>query len=181
MQAREARLGQLRIVAVSRHQAQPRQAPQLLADSEAMADTLERLGFDVLINRSIVIERGTDRLGITGLDDVNSFYTDAAHRALGDSTEACRIALIHSAEMADHAAEAGYALYLAGHTHGGQICLPGGRPVFSTLTRCHHGAVGLWKQGTMTGYTNSGLGVAYPPVRFNCRGEVAIITLRGGR
>ena len=149
-------------------------------DSEAMADTLERLGFDVLINRSIVIERGTDRLGITGLDDVNSFYTDAAHRALGDSTEACRIALIHSAEMADHAAEAGYALYLAGHTHGGQICLPGGRPVFSTLTRCHHGAVGLWKQGAMTGYTNSGLGVAYPPVRFNCRGEVAIITLRGG-
>jgi hypothetical protein len=82
--------------------------------------------------------------------------------------------------MADHAAEAGYALYLAGHTHGGQICLPGGRPVFSTLTRCHHGAVGLWRHGTMTGYTNSGLGVAYPPVRFNCRGEVAIITLRGG-
>jgi predicted MPP superfamily phosphohydrolase len=148
-------------------------------DSEAMADTLENLGFDVLINRSIVIERGADRLGITGLDDVNSFYTEAARQALTGPEEACRIALIHSAEMADHAAEAGYALYLAGHTHGGQICLPGGRPVFSTLTRCHHGAVGLWKHGTMTGYTNSGLGVAYPPVRFNCRGEVAIITLRG--
>ncbi len=59
--------------------------------------------------------------------------------------------------------------------------LPGGRPVFSTLTRCRHGAVGLWKQGRMTGYTNSGLGVAYPPVRFNCRGEIALITLRCGR
>jgi predicted MPP superfamily phosphohydrolase len=150
-------------------------------DSEAMADTLEGLGFDVLINRSIVIERGSDRLGVTGLDDVNSFYTEAARQALGGSQEACRIALIHSAEMADHAAQAGYALYLAGHTHGGQICLPGGRPVFSTLTRCRHGAVGLWKQGRMTGYTNSGLGVAYPPVRFNCRGEIAIITLRCGR
>lgn len=150
-------------------------------DSEAMADTLEGLGFDVLINRSIVIERGTDRLGVTGLDDVNSFYTEAARVALGGSQEACRIALIHSAEMADHAAQAGYALYLAGHTHGGQICLPGGRPVFSTLTRCRHGAVGLWKQGRMTGYTNSGLGVAYPPVRFNCRGEIALITLRCGR
>lgn len=147
-------------------------------DSEAMADTLKGLGFDVLINRSLVIERGTDRLGVTGLDDVNSFYTEAARAALGGSQEACRIALIHSSEMADHAAEAGYALYLAGHTHGGQICLPGGRLVFSTLTRCKHGAVGLWKHERMIGYTSSGLGVAYPPVRFNCRGEIAIITLR---
>ncbi|NQW50972.1 MAG: metallophosphoesterase family protein [Rhodospirillales bacterium] len=150
-------------------------------DSEAMADTLESLGFDLIINRSIVIERDGDRLGVTGLDDVNSFYTEAARQALGSSQEACRIALIHSAEMADHAAAAGYALYLAGHTHGGQICLPGGRPVFSTLTRCRHGAVGLWRHGEMIGYTNSGLGVAYPPVRFNCRGEVAIITLRRPR
>lgn len=150
-------------------------------DSEAMADALESLGFDVLINRSVVIERGADRIGVTGLDDVNSFYTGAALQALGGSPETCRIALIHSAEMADHAAAAGYTLYLAGHTHGGQICLPGGRPLFTTLTRCRHGAVGLWKHGRMIGYTNSGLGVAYPPVRFNCRGEIAIITLRCGR
>jgi len=38
--------------------------------------------------------------------------------------------------------------------------------------------VGLWRQGRMTGYTSTGLGVAKPPVRFNCRGEVTIITLR---
>lgn len=150
-------------------------------DSEAMADRLESLGFDVLINRSVAIERGGDRLGVTGLDDVNSFYTDAARQALGSSRETCRIAMIHSAEMADHAAAADYAFYLAGHTHGGQICLPGGRPVFTTLTRCRHGAAGLWRDGKMIGYTNSGLGVAYPPVRFNCRGEIAIITLRRPR
>ncbi len=147
-------------------------------DSVAMAELLGTLGFEVLVNRSVVIERGGDRIRVTGLDDVNSFYPEAAHRALAAHDSECRIALIHSAEMADHAAEAGYALYLSGHTHGGQICLPSGRPLFTGLSRCRHGAVGLWREGAMTGYTSAGLGVAYPPVRFNCRGEVTIITLR---
>jgi predicted MPP superfamily phosphohydrolase len=147
-------------------------------DSVAMAELLGTLGFDVLVNRSVVVERGADRIRITGLDDVNSFYSDAAHRALGTHDGECGIALIHSAEMADHAAEAGYALYLSGHTHGGQICLPSGRPLVTGLSRCRHGAVGLWREGAMTGYTSAGLGVAHPAVRFNCRGEVTIITLR---
>lgn len=150
-------------------------------DSVAMAELLGTLGFEVLVNRSTVIERGVDRIRITGLDDVNSFYTEAAHRALGAHEGECRIALIHSAEMADHAAEAGYALYLSGHTHGGQICLPGGRPLVTGLSRCRHGAVGLWREGAMTGYTSAGLGVAHPAVRFNCPGEVTIITLRTPR
>ena len=154
-------------------------------DSRAMADQLMGMGFDLLINRSVAIHRGACRLVFTGLDDVNSFYTDAARRALDAhagpaGVDECRIALVHSAEMADHAAHAGYALYLAGHTHGGQICLPGGRPVVTTLSRCRHGAVGLWREGEMIGYTTSGVGVSRPPVRFNCRGEVAFITLRRG-
>jgi len=152
-------------------------------DSVEMAALLEEKGFDVLVNRSRVLERGGERLRITGLDDVHSFYTEAARTALedhdGDDHDGeCRIALVHSAEMADFADQAGYALYLAGHTHAGQICLPGGRPVIKQLTRCKHAAVGLWRQGRMTGYTSAGLGVSEPSVRFNCRGEVTIFTLR---
>jgi predicted MPP superfamily phosphohydrolase len=157
-------------------------------DPVEMAALLEDKGFDVLVNRSRVLERGGERLRITGLDDVHSFYTEAARAALkdhdgddhdgGDSGGECRIALVHSAEMADFADQAGYALYLSGHTHAGQICLPGGRPVIKQLTRCRHAAVGLWRQGRMTGYTSAGLGVSEPSVRFNCRGEVTIITLR---
>lgn len=152
-------------------------------DSQGVADQLMGMGFDVLVNRSMAIHRGADRLLFTGLDDVNSFFTEAARQALDAhalpvEADECRIALVHSAEMADHAARAGYALYLAGHTHGGQICLPGGRPLVTTLTRCRHGAVGLWREGAMIGYTSAGVGVAHPPVRFNCRGEIAFITLR---
>lgn len=152
-------------------------------DSQGVADRLMGMGFDVLVNRSMAIHRGAGRLVFTGLDDVNSFYTEAARQALDAhalpvGADECRIALVHSAEMADHAARAGYALYLAGHTHGGQICLPGGRPLVTTLSRCRHGAVGLWREGAMIGYTSAGVGVSHPPVRFNCRGEVAFITLR---
>jgi predicted MPP superfamily phosphohydrolase len=149
-------------------------------DSVEMAAMLGERGFDVLVNRSRVLERGGERLRVTGLDDVHSFYTDAARAALEDEDHegCCRIALVHSAEMADFADRAGYALYLSGHTHGGQICLPGGRPVITQLTRCRHAAVGLWREGRMAGYTSAGLGVSEPTVRFNSRGEVTIITLR---
>jgi uncharacterized protein len=147
-------------------------------DPASMVGMLERAGFDVLINRSIVLRRGDDSLRVTGLDDVHSFYTEAALAALGDHDGEFRIALVHSAEVADDADEAGYALYLCGHTHGGQICLPGGRPLVTQLKRCRHAASGLWRQGRMVGYTSCGLGVSDLPLRFNTRGEVVVITLR---
>ncbi|MBS0519854.1 MAG: metallophosphoesterase [Proteobacteria bacterium] len=147
-------------------------------DAVEMAPALSALGFEVLINRSVAVEKDGQRLIVTGLDDVHNFYSEAARFALRDSGDAFRIALVHSAEMADHAAEEGYALYLSGHTHGGQICLPGGRPLVTQLVRCRHAAVGLWRHGRMVGYTSSGLGVSEPAMRFNCRGEVALITLR---
>lgn len=150
-------------------------------DPAEAVDELERYGFEVLVNRSVLVRRGGDALRVTGLDDVNSFYTDAARTALRDHDDEFRIALVHSAEVADDADEAGYSLYLCGHTHGGQIALPGGRPIVTHLKRCQHAAVGLWGQGRMVGYTTTGLGVSSLPVRFNTRGEVAIITLRNTR
>jgi len=147
-------------------------------DPADMAAALEKLGFEVLINRSITLTRGDQSIVVTGLDDVHRFFTPDALRALAESPEGFRIALVHSAEVADHAAVANYALYLSGHTHGGQICLPGGRPIVTHLRRCRHACAGTWSEGSMIGYTSCGLGVSDVPLRFNCRGEVSLITLR---
>ncbi len=125
-----------------------------------------------------MLERGRERITVTGLDDVHHFYTEGARQALLGGGRGFKIALVHSAEVADVAAEAGYSLYLCGHTHGGQVCLPGGRPLVTHLTQHRFAAAGLWQFGRMTGYTSRGAGVAVPPVRFNCRGEVVLITLR---
>ena len=147
-------------------------------DSADMAAALEGLGLRVLLNESVTLRRGDDALSVTGLDDVHYFYTAQARRALRDAPPGFRIALVHSPEFADFAAEAGCRLYLCGHTHGGQICLPGGRPVITHLARCKSFARGRWRCGAMEGYTSCGLGVSGAPLRFNSRGEAALITLR---
>ena len=149
-------------------------------DPVEMVGALAPLGFETLVNRSVTLSRGGEVVHVTGLDDVHSFYTPAARGALDEPLDGFRMALVHSAEMADHAAAAGVGLYLCGHTHGGQICLPGGLVVLSQLVRCRHGASGVWRQGAMVGYTSAGLGVSPPTVRFNSRGGAALITLRGG-
>jgi hypothetical protein len=147
-------------------------------DPVEIIEALGALGIETLVNRTTALSRGGEVLHVTGLDDVHNFYSPAARTALDQKVDGCRIALVHSAEMADHAAAAGCALYLCGHTHAGQVCLPGGRIVFTQLVRCRHAASGLWREGAMVGYTSPGLGVSPPAVRFNSRGGAALITLR---
>ena len=147
-------------------------------DCAAMVELMEDVGIKVLVNESGVIERDGESLCITGLDDVHAFYTEAASEALKDAPQGFKVALVHSPELADTAAACGYHLYLTGHTHGGQIALPGGVPIISHLKRFRCYASGLWRHGDMVGYTSSCVGISVVPLRFNTRGEVALITLR---
>jgi hypothetical protein len=149
-------------------------------DCADMVEDFEALGIRVLINEYVAIARGGARLHISGTDDVHYYYTDGARAVLDATPDGFKIALVHSAEFADAAAEAGFHLYLAGHTHGGQVCLPGGRAIITHLTRHKGYAQGLWRHGRMIGYTSTGVGVSALPIRFNSRGEVALFTLRRG-
>ncbi|MFP6746238.1 MAG: metallophosphoesterase [Alphaproteobacteria bacterium] len=146
-------------------------------DPAAAAAILEAMGLTVLLNQTVTLERGGAALHLTGLDDVHSFFTEAARDALEEVHEGCRIAAVHSPEAADVAAKAGIDLYLCGHTHGGQICLPGGRPLLTQLHRCRAYSRGLWRHDAMIGYTSLGAGVVSMPIRFNCPPEVVLITL----
>ena len=147
-------------------------------DCADMVEDFEALGITVLVNETRSITKHDAALHLTGTDDVHYYFSEAARAALKEAPSGFKIALIHSAELADAAAEAGFQLYLAGHTHGGQICLPGGRPIITHMCRFRRYASGLWRHGAMQGYTSSGLGVSALPVRFNSRGEVVLITLR---
>jgi predicted MPP superfamily phosphohydrolase len=147
-------------------------------DPAALVPILERLGVRVLINESMEIARGDDRLCLTGTDDPEFHHSPAADRALWAATGRFRIALVHSPELTGVAAAAGYQLYLTGHTHGGQILLPGCGHLLRRLLACPGCLHGKWQQRGMAGYTSSGIGVSLRPMRFNSRGEVAMITLR---
>jgi hypothetical protein len=146
-------------------------------DHHEIVEPLEAAGVRMLINEHISIARGDGIISVTGLDDVHRFYTPDAERALRARPDQFALALVHSAEMADIAAAAGYALYLSGHTHGGQICLPGGRAVFTALDSHHRLAAGQWQWDGMLGYTSRGVGVGQR-ARFNCPPEIVLLRLR---
>jgi predicted MPP superfamily phosphohydrolase len=146
-------------------------------DCADMVPAFEKMGFEVLVNQTRSIQRGGAQIHFTGTDDVHYYYTEAARAALETAPAGFKIALIHSAELADVAEESGFHLYLAGHTHGGQVCLPGGRPIITHMSRYRAYASGLWRHGDMVGYTTTGVGVSGLPVRFNTRGEAVLITL----
>ena len=148
-------------------------------DGPDLLEPLEQIGVHVLLNESVSIARGTDLINLTGLDDVHMFYTQAATQALNDAPDGFNIALVHSPEVAHIAAES-HALYLTGHTHGGQICLPGGRAISTALRYNRSYASGLWRHGEMIGYTSHGAGTSGIPVRLNCPGEVSVVTLLKG-
>lgn len=147
-------------------------------DPHLLVDALEAMGMTVLVNETRVLSRGAARIAFTGLDDPHDYYTRQATEALAAGAPGFKIALVHTPELFDAAERNGYRLYLCGHTHGGQICLPGGVPIVTHLQKGKGYARGFWRYGDMIGYTNQGCGVVGIPVRFNSQSEVAIITLK---
>jgi len=150
-------------------------------DLATMIKPLEAAGIRILLNDHTILRRGGDEIQLVGLDDVHAYQLAAeAEAALAGMPAGFRILLQHSPELLDEAEAAEVSLYLTGHTHGGQICLPGGRPIMTNIRSQRRYASGLWQHGRMTGYTTAGVGVSVMPLRFFSKGEVAIITLRQG-
>lgn len=139
-----------------------------------MLNPMEQIGITMLVNSTCLIRRGDERIRIIGTDDVHYYYTDQAIHALEHADDGFSIALVHSPELYDVAAEMGVELYLCGHTHFGQICLPGGRAIITHLNRGRKYYRGYWKYQDMQGVTHAGVGTSGIPVRFNTRGEVLI-------
>jgi len=142
-----------------------------------MVDPMERIGVQMLINDACLICRGNDRIQIIGTDDVHYYFTDQALHALEYAREEFSIVLVHSPELYDMAARTGADLYLCGHTHGGQVCLPGGKAILKHVNRGRRYYRGHWHYRGMQGITHSGVGTSGVPVRFHTRGEVMIYRL----
>ncbi len=146
-----------------------------------MVGPMEAMGIRMLVNESVRLTRERDVLQVVGTDDVHYYFTDQAVHALEAARDAFTIALVHSPEAFDVAAELGVDLYLTGHTHAGQVCLPGGRPVLTHLSRGRRFYRETWTHRGMVGITNAGAGTSGVPVRFHTRGEVLVLTLRCGK
>jgi predicted MPP superfamily phosphohydrolase len=91
--------------------------------------------------------------------------------------------LVHEPDFADQAARAPHCIFLqlSGHSHGGQVHLPLlGRPILPWLGRKYPTGLQEVPDSDLQVYTSRGIGVIEPPVRVNCRPEVAVLTLDRG-
>ena len=103
----------------------------------------------------------------------------ASPRVLEDPPDdALNILLLHSPDHLEEASQLGYDLYLAGHTHGGQVRIPGIGAIVRMSKRGYD--AGLYSMGETYLYVNRGLGAEggpLPEFRLFCRPEVTVIDL----
>jgi predicted MPP superfamily phosphohydrolase len=144
-------------------------------DTIWMLPHLENCGIRILMNETVVIEKGGSRLYLAGIDDAHFYRTDNIEKAAEHiPTDGCSILLSHTPEIYRQAAHAGFDLLLSGHTHGGQICLPGGVAITLDSVLPRKLGAGSWRHHGMAGYTSVGAGSSVVPVRFNCQPEITL-------
>jgi len=148
-------------------------------DTLRMVPGMEAMGYRLLLNEWIKLSRDGESIYLVGIDDAHYYRVENYHRAAHDvPPEAVSILLSHTPEPYQHAAHAGFRLMLCGHTHGGQICLPGGIPVIIDADCPRRFARGFWEYHGMIGYTSAGAGSCIVDVRLNCPPEVTVLRLR---
>ncbi|MBK7822540.1 MAG: metallophosphoesterase [Tessaracoccus sp.] len=153
---------------------------------EQLRDGLEGCGWDDLTHRRATLEVNGYRLAFRGTDDAHLSRDDYSLVAgPADATADLNIGVTHAPylRVIDAMAADGMDLILAGHTHGGQVCVP----FYGALvTNCDLDAARVKGMSSHTagGHTahmhvSAGLGTSpYAPYRFACRPEVTLLTLR---
>jgi predicted MPP superfamily phosphohydrolase len=151
-------------------------------DTICMVPGLEEMGMKVLLNENVAIERGGERIHLAGIDDAHFYRVDNIEKAAsGISHDEFSILISHTPEIYRQAAHADFDLLLSGHTHGGQICLPGGIPITLDSALPRSLGSGPWKYHDMIGYTSVGAGTSILPARFNCPPEITLHHLQPPR
>lgn len=144
-----------------------------------MVPGFEKLDLRMLLNESVTIKRGTESIHLAGIDDPHFYGThDIAACTAKLPSGAFSLLLAHSSEVIQEAAAAGFNLYLCGHSHGGQICLPGGIPLLTNSASSRHFSRGRWQHHNMQGYTSRGTGTSTLAVRYCCPPEITIHRLQ---
>ncbi len=156
-------------------------------DSGLIRAALSATGVRWLINDHHLIRHDGETLAIAGVDDPWEGRPDLDQALRRLAAETPVILLAHAPNFADAAVQHGQiVLQLSGHSHGGQVRIPGLGPLalpdqawrypiglhYVQAKNHKPGQRGLWV------YTNRGLGLAEIPFRLNCRPEVTILTLR---
>lgn len=144
-------------------------------DSIRMVPAMEAMAIRMLLNESVVIERAGSRIYLGGVDDPHYYRMDNLDRTCRDiPPQAVSVLLAHTPEIYRQAAHAGFDVMFCGHTHGGQICLPGGIPVMTNAKCPRRVCRGPWRHHQLHGYTSVGAGSSVVDIRLNNLPEITL-------
>jgi uncharacterized protein len=144
-------------------------------DSIRMVPGMEEMGIRMLLNETVTVSRGDARIHLAGIDDAHYFRVDNIEKAAEQIPhDEFSILLSHTPEIYRQAANADFDLLLSGHTHGGQICLPGSIPITLDSKLPRSMGAGAWTYNKMAGYTSVGAGSCIVAVRLNCPPEITL-------
>lgn len=148
---------------------------------EELGASMTAAGWLDLNNRVARIKVGDLDVHVGGIHDSHidrDRYDEIAGQAPGDAD--LRLGVMHSPEPRNltRFAEDGYDLLLAGHTHGGQLCVPFYGALVTNCGIDRARAKGLHRHGSAWLHVSAGLGTSpYSPVRFSCPPEATLLTL----
>ncbi|MGE5373755.1 MAG: metallophosphoesterase [Bacteroidota bacterium] len=149
----------------------------LWLDAETTVRAFEEASLPMLVNQGVEIHQGKGAFYLAGMDDGWSGRPDLALSIEKAPAGVPIVLLLHEPDLVSETSRnPRIALQLSGHTHGGQVLIPGRPPIFTPILGKIY-SQGLFKVNDTWLYTNRGLGVISVPLRFNCPPEVTLLTL----
>jgi predicted MPP superfamily phosphohydrolase len=144
-------------------------------DTICMVPAIESMGIHMLLNEQVMLRRSGETIYLAGIDDPHYYRADNIEKAGDDIPDgAVSILLAHSPEIYRHAAHADFDVMLCGHTHAGQMCLPGGVALMCNAACPRKFCVGAWRYHNLSGYTSAGSGASVVDLRINCPPEITL-------
>ena len=146
-------------------------------DPEFVAEALTSHGVTLLRNASEVVERAGARFWLVGLNDAMFGHAALESALRGVPADEPKVLLVHEPDFADESSRYGIDIQFSGHSHGGQVRLPGIHPLWlPPLANKYYR--GYYRVRDLQLYTNRGIGTVALPFRFCAPPEVTLVTLR---
>lgn len=160
-------------------------------DTQMLIEALSFPGLNILINASCKLDKGGDSITLVGVDDPYSRHADIAKAFEGVDPNDFIVFLTHSPSVAPDGIQLGADLVLAGHTHGGQVRIPGVGVLWTHMRKNKRLNDGFYDSGAISKISkidagnskllvSRGVGTSRLHIRFNCPPEIIYITLRRG-
>ena len=142
-----------------------------------LEDALAEAGARVLINDAVRLPAPFDDIAMLGLDDPWTGQPDGARAVAACGDAAVRLGICHAPDGVPFLRGRGVSLLLSGHTHGGQIALPGSVPIIIPGPLGNRWPYGLHREDDLTLFVSRGVGATELPIRTFATPDIAVFTV----